>query len=83
MEQYPVFFLVDARSGKRTYDPRLSIAERYGDRDHYIERIRSAAMDLIRPRYMLKEDLERVLDRARRHWDFATHARASEPGGVR
>jgi hypothetical protein len=31
-------------------------------------------MDLIHRRYMLEEDLARVLERASRHWDFATHA---------
>jgi hypothetical protein len=31
-----------------------------------------AANDLIQKRFMLREDLERVLARATAHWDFAT-----------
>ena len=42
----------------------------------YLERVRSAAKDLIRRRYMLEEDLDRVVERAGRHWDFATHVQA-------
>jgi hypothetical protein len=53
-------------------DPRLSIEERYRDRDDYVARVRVAATDLIRQRLMLQEDLERVLERAKAHWDFAT-----------
>jgi hypothetical protein len=53
-------------------DPRLSIEERYRGLDDYLARIRSAAIDLIRDRYMLKEDLDGVLARAKSHWSFAT-----------
>jgi len=31
-------------------------------------------MDLIRDRYMLEEDLDAVLARARSHWEYATGA---------
>jgi hypothetical protein len=40
--------------------------------DGYLQRVRSAAMDLIRRRLLLQEDLDDVLGRARSHWDFAT-----------
>jgi hypothetical protein len=53
-------------------DPRMSIEERYRSLDDYLGRIRSAAMDLIRGRYMLQEDLDGVLARAKSHWSFAT-----------
>lgn len=52
--------------------PRLSLEERYRGADDYLQRVRSAAMDLIRDRYMLEEDLDAVLARARSHWDYAT-----------
>ena len=52
-------------------DPRRSIEERYGGVDAYLERVRSAATQLIRQRYMLEEDLPAVLARARSHWDYA------------
>ena len=53
-------------------DPRLSLEERYRGVDDYLQRVRAAAMDLIRDRYMLEEDLDAVLARARSHWDYAT-----------
>jgi hypothetical protein len=57
-----------------TGDPRPSLEERYRGVDDYLQRVRAAAMDLIRDRYMLEEDLGAVLARARRHWDYATGA---------
>jgi hypothetical protein len=52
-------------------DPRLSIEERYRDVDDYLARVRAAAVELIRQRYMLEEDLDNVLARAQAHWDYA------------
>jgi hypothetical protein len=46
--------------------------ERYPGFDAYLQRIRSAATDLIRRRLMLQDDLDEVLARAKTHWDFAT-----------
>jgi Alpha/beta hydrolase domain len=53
-------------------DPRLSLAERYRGIDDYLQRIRSSAMELIRRRYVLGEDLDSILERAKTHWSFAT-----------
>jgi hypothetical protein len=53
-------------------DPRVSLEERYRGVDDYLQRVRAAAMDLIRDRYMVEEDLDAVLARARSHWDYAT-----------
>jgi hypothetical protein len=53
-------------------DPRLSIEERYSGRGDYLQRVESAATDLVRRRYLLEEDLDDVLARAGAHWDFAT-----------
>ena len=53
-------------------DPRLSIEERYRGVDDYMQRVRSAANRLIRDRYLLAEDLDDVVARARVHWDYAT-----------
>jgi hypothetical protein len=53
-------------------DPRLSIEERYRGVEDYLQRIRSAAMDLIRQRYLLAEDLDSIVDRAKSHWTFVT-----------
>jgi hypothetical protein len=53
-------------------DSRLAIEERYRGFDDYVRRIRSVAMDLIRQRYLLQEDLDDVLARASMHWRRAT-----------
>jgi len=55
-------------------DPRLSLEERYRGVDDYLQRIRRSAMDLIRRRYLLAEDLDSILERAKNHWSFATRA---------
>jgi hypothetical protein len=53
-------------------DPRLSIEERYKGRDDYLQRIRTAATVLVKERFILEQDLEDVVQRATRHWDYAT-----------
>jgi hypothetical protein len=64
-------------------DPRLSIEKRYHGIDDYLQRVRAAAMELIRSRYMLQEDLDPVLARAREHWTFALGSDTSSTGGGR
>jgi hypothetical protein len=61
---------------ERTADQRLSIAERYASKAAYLERVREATRKLIAERYVLAEDLEAVLDRAGRLWDWI-HAAAA------
>lgn len=58
-------------------DPRPSIEERYRGRDEYLQKIRTAAADLIRGGYLLQEDMESVVMRANAHWDYATRNRSS------
>ncbi len=53
------------------HDPRPSIEERYRSRDEYLTRIRAAAADLVKGRYLLDEDVQGVVDRAAAHWDQA------------
>jgi phage shock protein A len=48
-------------------DPRSSLEERYRGVDDYLQRIRSSATDLMRRRYVLAEDLDRILERAKKH----------------
>ena len=69
------------RDAKR--DPRRSIEERYRGVDDYVQRVRSAAMDLIRRRYLLAEDLDAIVERAKKHWSFATREEASRPADRR
>jgi len=51
-------------------DPRLSIAERYRDRDDYLAKLRTAAQDLVKGRYLLSEDIENVVTRGQAQWEF-------------
>jgi hypothetical protein len=55
---------------KRTGDPRLSIEERYRDKDHYVGLVGKAAQELIDQRFLLAEDLPVLLRNAGRHWDY-------------
>lgn len=59
-------------------DPRLSIEERYTSLDDYVQRVRAAALELVRQRYMLEEDLDDVVERARSHWIYATADRTTD-----
>jgi hypothetical protein len=45
-------------------DPRESIEERYGSYDGYQKRYLAACADLVRARYMLSEDADRLRARA-------------------
>jgi hypothetical protein len=51
------------------HDPRLSIAERYANREDYLKRAGAAADDLIRRRFVLAQDRDFVIERAARLWD--------------
>jgi len=56
------------------HDPRLSIEERYKGRDDYLQKIRTAATALVKERFILEQDVEDVVQRATKHWDYATRA---------
>jgi hypothetical protein len=49
-------------------DPRLSLAERYKDKNDFSSRVRAAAQDLARKGYYLEEDIEKTVARAARAW---------------
>jgi hypothetical protein len=51
-------------------DPRRSIEERYPSVEAYLARIREAGQKLVEGRYLLAEDLSKVVERAREHWDL-------------
>jgi hypothetical protein len=63
-------FARDEVERKAKGDPRPSIAERYPSREHYLGLVAEAAMRLIAERYLLAEDLPRILESAARHWDY-------------
>jgi hypothetical protein len=54
----------------RSHDPRPSIEERYGSREAYLAQVRDAAKELIAQRRLLAEDLEAIVVRAGRLWDY-------------
>ena len=51
---------------RRTGDPRLSIEERYSNRNDYVEKISRAARILVEQRYLLAEDAERMIAEAKK-----------------
>jgi len=55
-------------------DPRLSIEERYRNRDEYLGRYAAAALELVERGYLLPEDVVDLLKHAAAHWDWATRS---------
>jgi hypothetical protein len=51
---------------KQTGDPRLSLEERYENRDEYVRRVSQAARVLVEQRYLMPEDAERMIGEAKR-----------------
>jgi alpha/beta hydrolase family protein len=51
---------------RQTGDPRLSVAERYRNREDYVRQISRAARMLVEQRYLLMEDAERMIAEASR-----------------
>lgn len=51
-------------------DPRLSIEERYGSRQEYLDKVTAAANDLARSGYLLQRDVPSVVERSATEWDY-------------
>jgi hypothetical protein len=51
-------------------DPRPSIEERYGSRAGYLGAVRDVAQKLVANRHVLAEDVDAILERAGRVWDY-------------
>jgi hypothetical protein len=49
-------------------DSRPSIEERYASRQEYLQRVRRAATELVRDRFVLQDDVEGVVQQADRTW---------------
>jgi len=47
-------------------DPRPSLEERYGNRDGYVKKVSEAAQNLIKERFLLTEDAERMISEAKK-----------------
>lgn len=52
-------------AAERGADPRLSLQERYGNKDAYVDKVRAAAANLVNERFLLREDAERLVEEAR------------------
>jgi hypothetical protein len=50
-------------------DPRLSIEERYANREEYLAKAKRVAEDLASHGYLLSQDVPLVLDQCGKHWD--------------
>ena len=59
----------------RAGDPRLSIEERYRNRDEYVGKFAAATLELVSRGYLLPEDVADLLRHAAEHYDWATTAR--------
>ena len=57
---------------ERTGDSRMSIEERYANKQAYLDRIAAAARELVEQRYVLSEDVADLVAQAEAHYDWAT-----------
>jgi hypothetical protein len=62
----------------RRKDPRMAIAERYPSKSEYLKQVRQAATLLADERYVLREDVQALVDEAATRWD-ATIGGGSAP----
>jgi hypothetical protein len=62
-------FSITKEQREKSGDARLSIGERYADRSDYLNRVRQAAKDLVRQRFMRDEDVPSVVLRAEQMWN--------------
>jgi hypothetical protein len=67
-------FAVTRAAREAAGDPRPSIEERYASRAAFLARAREAAVRLVAARHMLAEDVDAVVERAGRLWDFIVRA---------
>jgi hypothetical protein len=63
-------FAPTAAARQAADDPRPSIAERYASREDFLARVRSAAEELVRQRYVLPEDVDLVLELNAARYDY-------------
>jgi hypothetical protein len=65
-----------------TGDPRLSIAERYASKANYLDHVTKAAQALVAEGYLLRDDVQTVLEQAAHRYDlFSSHVPAAQAVG--
>jgi hypothetical protein len=72
MSGLTLWFAPDEATRAETGDPRRSLAERYRDASDYGARVHAAALQLAAERYLLEEDVERVVEAAIARYRAAT-----------
>jgi hypothetical protein len=60
-----------AADREKMRDPRKAIAERYSNREDYLDRYTRALDELVKQRWILQQDREALLHRAGQEWDEA------------
>jgi hypothetical protein len=66
---------------ERANDPRLSLEERYRDKDHYLSLVSKAATELVEQGLLLTDDLPVIVSNAGRHWDYLFSSSATSSRG--
>lgn len=65
-----------------TGDPRPSVEERYSSREDYLQRVETAAQDLVSQGYMLEEDIQTVAQQAGERYDLLeSQVKQVQPAG--
>ena len=67
-----VAFSTTKSERERSKDPRPSIEERYPSRDRYVALVQDVAASLVKDRYLLPDDLPKLVEHAGEHYDLAT-----------
>ena len=65
------FFPATQAAREASGDPRLSIEERYADRETYVQQVTDVAQQLAADRYILEEDIDIVVDACAACYDAA------------
>ncbi len=55
---------------EKSGDPRPSIAERYASRAAYLDKVRDATQKMVAARHVLAEDVDGIVERAGKRWDW-------------
>jgi Alpha/beta hydrolase domain len=76
-------FARTAAERRRASDPRLSLEERYRDKDQHLGLVSKAGLELIDQGLLLPEDLAAILRIAGRHWDHVASSATPSTAGQR
>ena len=79
MNGLTLWFAPDEATRAARGDPRGSLAERYRDEADYGAKVRAAALRLAEERYLLEEDVERVVEAAIARYRAAISQEQPEP----